>query len=57
MFSCSGFGSVIWTDPKKKQTQCQVVRYSKGQLYEERSWIRSSQWRCWRFGIEDYDWV
>ena len=29
IFSCNGFGSVIWTDTKKKQRQCQVVMPSK----------------------------
>ena len=32
-----GFGSVIYSEPKKKQRQYQVVTHSKGQLYEGRS--------------------
>ena len=39
---------------QRRSRQCQVVKHSKGQLCEG-SWIWSSQWMCWRFGIEDYD--
>jgi hypothetical protein len=34
---CSGFGSVIWTDQKKKQRQCQVVMHSKGHFTSRRT--------------------
>jgi hypothetical protein len=34
-----------------------VIKQSKGQLYEGRNWIWSSQWMCWGVCIEDYDCV
>ena len=34
-----------------------VLKHSKVQLYEGRSWIWSNQWMCWRVCIEDYDCV
>jgi hypothetical protein len=36
---------------QSRSIQYQVIKHSKGQLYEERSWIWSSQWRV---STEDY---